>query len=1041
MRFRNPSSSWLRSHSVRPVKIQEQVHFPTSQVPSMTERRGRGGDTSGNVNQDPAAAITNALQTFRVAPGSVARGEAARKQEQAQRKEARAVQKSQADSKRAVRTSNYEKWDKASLSLPSYITTGIVASQGERRGEISANYFELSFEPNKKYRRYRIDLGLIDGEEITNNEFKRKLIGFLLTKFPPNSSTKWASDYRSTIISVGKLYGTWSETRPLPRPHPTVERPGVNDLDIPSSIVAEGEFDLANLNQLISKHERPTPYHPDQDINALNILTWRRINDPSWNGIRVKNKFFPKDAKKWRLTRDIETYVDVRGRMQLQQDVPTTVYEARTGFFTSIRPGESKLLLNISTISGAFYAVGVNLQEWMRARYDLAIGATPRAGACKDMRGLKVTFDLRNPTKQWSVYAVSDRSVSQEGFEPNGGGAATSVFDYMTQRYINATFDPNAFCVNLGASGRDVWHPADKLRIVPNQYIVKTLDSFFAGQMIKCTERKPITNQNAITSHALQPLGIAPTQPFWNDFGLRVTGGLIEMPSRYLKQPTIRFSGDATIALAEVDPDASEYRQLATWDLKHMKFYKTSSNLLQLKIIRIEQPARLHGPSMNDVKIFGAQLLDKLPKYNVNFNGSVAVVNVTAVRDGSAAERRTAWAQSLEQAWIELKKPGFLLIALATENATIFSDIKFWCDCVKGVPSMCVKPKCIAKNKEKSRPDARSGDGRLLGNVCMKINFKLGGVNQVVLSDSNTWMAGVKRGTMIVGADVTHSGKGLDSTIPSLAAVVATCCPDAGVYLGSARLQTHNTEFIENLASMIEERVLRFVEAWGKGPDHILFYRDGVSESQYGMVYEEELPQIRQGAKAAGQKKCLQINPAITLLVVGKRHHTRFFPKWLEGQKPAPKAGDRSTDRNTVAGLIIDHTVVTPHHFSFYLQSHDSPIGTARTGHYVVISNGSNYSPDELQQITHKLCFTGSRATVSLSVCTPARYADILCDRLRNYMRPVMEGEIPDSPDKTLAQYGVDTATWRHTVFELRDTKQVWPNPWHPDLRNSMFYL
>lgn len=29
-----------------------------------------------------------------------------------------------------------------------------------------------------------------------------------------------------------------------------------------------------------------------------------------------------------------------------------------------------------------------------------------------------------------------------------------------------------------------------------------------------------------------------------------------------------------------------------------------------------------------------------------------------------------------------------------------------------------------------------------------------------------------------------------------------------------------------------------------KLPDHVLFYRDGVSESQYGMVKSEEIPQI-----------------------------------------------------------------------------------------------------------------------------------------------------------------------------------------------------
>jgi hypothetical protein len=80
--------------------------------------------------------------------------------------------------------------------------------------------------------------------------------------------------------------------------------------------------------------------------------------------------------------------------------------------------------------------------------------------------------------------------------------------------------------------------------------------------------------------------------------------------------------------------------------------------------------------------------------------------------------------------------------------------------------------------------------------------------------------------------------------------------------------------------------------------------------------------------------------PKITMLVVGKRHHTRFY---LKIDLPA---GAKNTNLN--AGLIIDHTVVNPQYDNFYLQSHDSPEGTARSGDYVVIVNESGYTPELL---------------------------------------------------------------------------------------------
>jgi hypothetical protein len=122
-------------------------------------------------------------------------------------------------------------------------------------------------------------------------------------------------------------------------------------------------------------------------------------------------------------------------------------------------------------------------------------------------------------------------------------------------------------------------------------------------------------------------------------------------------------------------------------------------------------------------------------------------------------------------------------------------------------------------------------------------------------------------------------------------------------------------------------------------PQHILFYRDGVSESQYGMIYLDELPQAEAGCLAFGEAKGQKApyKPKITMLVVGKRHHTRFYPK-----ENAPAQAKMT---NLQAGLIIDHTVVTPQYHDFYLQSHDCPEGTARAGHYVVIVNESWYTP------------------------------------------------------------------------------------------------
>src|SRR3954451_21481923 len=100
---------------------------------------------------------------------------------------------------------------------------------------------------------------------------------------------------------------------------------------------------------------------------------------------------------------------------------------------------------------------------------------------------------------------------------------------------------------------------------------------------------------------------------------------------------------------------------------------------------------------------------------------------------------------------------------------------------------------------------------------------------------------------------------------------------------------------------MIEERILCFNAKSKQPPQHILFYRDGVSESQYGMVIADEIPRIKAGCISAGKKLKLGDNwtPHLTLLIVGKRHHTRFFP--IKDDRNGVK-----DTKNLQAGLVID---------------------------------------------------------------------------------------------------------------------------------------
>merc|ERR1712080_275196 len=116
--------------------------------------------------------------------------------------------------------------------------------------------------------------------------------------------------------------------------------------------------------------------------------------------------------------------------------------------------------------------------------------------------------------------------------------------------------------------------------------------------------------------------------------------------------------------------------------------------------------------------------------------------------------------------------------------------------------------------------------------------------------------------------------------------------------------------------------------------------------------------------------------PAITYVVVQKRHHTRFFPE--DGHK-------YQKNNNALAGTVVDHGINHPTEGDFYLLSHEGIQGTSRPCHYQVLWDDSDMTADELETLAYYLCHLYSRCTRSVSYPTPTYYAHLVADRARRH--------------------------------------------------------
>jgi len=314
------------------------------------------------------------------------------------------------------------------------------------------------------------------------------------------------------------------------------------------------------------------------------------------------------------------------------------------------------------------------------------------------------------------------------------------------------------------------------------------------------------------------------------------------------------------------------------------------------------------------------------------------------------------------------------------------------------------------------------------GNVALKFNLKLGGINLLV--DPKGLGIINEDKTIVVGIDVTHPSPGSASNAPSVAAMVASVDKFLGQWPADLRVQESRKEMVSELDSMLKSR-LRLWKTQGKHnafPDNILVYRDGVSEGQYATVINTELPLLREAYRelypASDTKKDL---PRITIVIVGKRHHTRFYPTIKD------HADIFSNPKN---GTVVDRGVTEARNWDFFLQSHAAIKGTARPAHYFIVLDeifGKRKAPpplqnvaDVLEELTHNICYLYSRATMPVSICPPAYYADIVCERARCYLSGLFD--MPTPVQSNVGEGGNPEARTEDVLI-------------HANLRNTMFYL
>uniref|UniRef100_A0A1A9VF83 Uncharacterized protein n=1 Tax=Glossina austeni TaxID=7395 RepID=A0A1A9VF83_GLOAU len=533
-------------------------------------------------------------------------------------------------------------------------------------------------------------------------------------------------------------------------------------------------------------------------------------------------------------------------------------------------------------------------------------------------------------------------------------GTKMNVKDYFASKGCILQY-PYLNCITSGSTTKKIALPMEFCSVAEDQVLNRKDGNMQVSKMIKYSatstneRKKKIMDLMAHFRHN-ENLTI-------RSFGIQLGGNFIKVHFRLLPPPELEYCGGKTARPRD-----------GAWQLADVKFLDTS---------KVNQGHKWAIVYENKGRPINAHSLEDFKKA---VQRTAQQVDVRLAQEGEIRGF-----QNIDWVLQDLAKEGYALVIVVLPNyGTSYSSVKQNAELKVGILTQCIKERTVLRAPK---------DASVIHNLMLKVNAKLNGTNHKVSEEKE---AGLKEllqpisNVMFMGADVTHPSPD-QRHIPSVVGVAASHDAYGACYNMQYRLQKSTVEEIEDMKSITEYHLNVYKSYQNRYPEHIIYYRDGVSDGQFPKIKKDELGGIRRACAQAG------CTPKVTCLIVVKRHHTRFFPL-------RQSQGFRDFN-NVEPGTVVDQYIVHPNEKQFFLVSHKAIQGTAKPTRYNVIEDDANFNIDLLQKLSYNLCHMFPRCNRAVSYPAPAYLAHLVAFRGRVYLEGTMRfGNLKDEYKKRSIQ-------------------------------------
>ncbi|KAH0830397.1 hypothetical protein J3R83DRAFT_1791 [Lanmaoa asiatica] len=688
--------------------------------------------------------------------------------------------------------------------------------------------------------------------------------------------------------------------------------------------------------------------------------------------------------------------------------------EIMKGYFQSVRPALRTLLVNVDTSCGIIYQEGP-MQEvalgFLGTTHPRALNLNegPELSRLrKFFKGIWITFTHRKGRRK------IESIIPRAGFEPfewnkdraEGVMQNTTVQTYFRESYNITLRYPDAVGIK---TGRGIY-PIEVCIVAPNQRFTRRLPQELTKKMVEFTTEKPRARLEAIRRGIVGVGAVRiyirctldyTSSPFVRDAEMEVSTTPTIIDGKVLSTPTMRYhSGRLTPkfgAWNAVNQQFREPKNVSCWAVVDYSPNPARDRPANERFVKmIAENCRKLGVDCSSPGLHQWQW--KQCNSSWYFPSKIIIMpHILHMQDLTQAARQATAGQNVPQ-------PDLILVILPQSAPEIRFQVKRHGDVQEGF-----NPLDFIQRVDKV---ARAND-QYCNNVAMKINAKLGGVNAVPESEVLTGLG--QRLFMIMGADVGHPAPGINDQ-PSVAALVASYDQQAMKYNSYTTIQPPRLETIDQLQYMM----LRALDDFGKvngPPERLVFFRDGLSEGEYVKVAEKEIQDIKAAIDELWRvRKPRASKPTVTFIVVGKRHHVRFFP---QNERDADRSG------NCPAGFVADQGIGNPIAKDYYLQSHGGLLGSKWPTSIIQkkIDTVTEFR-SSLQELSFALCHSYARATRSVSIPAP-----IVCGRAAFHFPPELKYDDSSA-----------SVTSGKTSFNLEHWKNGFQAA-HKNMTKKMFYM